>query len=140
MLLLCVGAGDRGWRAAGGVCARNRQRAPLLLVNNAGEGAWKIALPDLASRIGAALHLEVGAPDDMMLAELIALHAELRGLVLDATAAAYLVPRCQRSHLGVERLVAEIDRLSLERKTAPTMAIWRDALESINGAEQPRLL
>jgi chromosomal replication initiation ATPase DnaA len=113
---------------------------PLLLVNNAGEGAWKIALPDLASRVGAALHLEVGAPDDAMLAELIALHAELRGLVLDESAAAYLVPRCQRSHLGVERLVAEIDRLSLERKAAPTMAIWRDALDSISGPEQPRLL
>jgi len=113
---------------------------PLLLVNNAGEGAWKIALPDLASRIGAALHLEIGAPDDAMLAELIALHAELRGLVLDDSAAAYLVPRCQRSHLGVERLVAEIDRLSLERKVPATMAIWRDALEAVNGASQLRLL
>ena len=44
----------------------------LLLVSNAGEGAWRIALPDLASRIGAALHLAIGAPDDAMLAELIA--------------------------------------------------------------------
>ena len=113
---------------------------PLLLVNNCANGAWQISLPDLASRIGAALHLEIGAPDDAMLAELIALHAEMRGLVLDTTAAAYLVPRCQRSHLGVERLVAEIDRLSLERKAAPTMAIWRDALEAITGPEQPRLL
>ena len=66
-----------------------------------------------------------------MLAGLIAVHAEQRGMVLDENAAAYLVPRCQRSHLGVERLVAEIDRLSLERKAPPTMAIWRDALESI---------
>ena len=113
---------------------------PLLLVSNTGAGAWKITLPDLASRIGAALHLEIGAPDDAMLAELIALHAEMRGLVLDDSAAAYLVPRCQRSHLGVERLVAEIDRLSLERKAAPTMAIWRDALEAITGVQQPRLL
>ena len=113
---------------------------PLLLVNNCANGAWQISLPDLASRIGAALHLEIGAPDDAMLAELIALHAEMRGLVLDTTAAAYLVPRCQRSHLGVERLVAEIDRLSLERKAAPTMVIWRDALEAITGPEQPRLL
>ena len=112
----------------------------LLLVSDSGAGAWEIALPDLASRVGAALHLEVGAPDDAMLAELIALHAELRGLVLDEAAAAYLVPRCQRSHLGVERLVAEIDRLSLERKVPATMAIWRDALEAIGGAEPPRLL
>jgi len=107
---------------------------PLLLVSSAGEGAWKIALPDLASRIGAALHLEIGAPDDAMLAELIALHAEMRGLVLDDSAAAYLVPRCERSHLGVELLVATIDRLSLERKQAPTMAIWREALAEVTGA------
>jgi chromosomal replication initiation ATPase DnaA len=117
---------------------------PLLLVSNcangAGDGAWRIELPDLASRVGAALHLEIGAPDDAMLAELIALHAEMRGLVLDDSAAAYLVPRCQRSHLGVERLVAEIDRLSLERKVPATMAIWRDALEVITGVQQPRLL
>jgi hypothetical protein len=34
----------------------------------------------------------------------------------------------------VERLVAAIDRLSLERKQAPTMAIWRDALiETMGG-------
>jgi len=121
---------------------------PLLLVSNAGngagngagEGAWRIDLPDLASRIGAALHLEIGPPDDAMLADLIALHAEMRGLVLDETAAAYLVPRCERSHQGVERLVAEIDRLSLERKAPPTMAIWREALEAIGGGQQPRLL
>lgn len=120
---------------------RAQERATsLLLVSNAAEGAWRIALPDLASRISAALHLEVAAPDDAMLAELIALHAEMRGLVLGEDAAAYLVPRCERSHAGVERLVAEIDRLSLERKAPATMAVWRDALESISGKSQPRLL
>jgi hypothetical protein len=36
--------------------------------------------------------------------------------------------------------VAEIDRLSMERKAPPTMVIWRDALEAIGGASQPRLL
>ncbi len=112
----------------------------LLLVSNAASEGWRITLPDLASRIGAALHLLIGAPDDAMLAELIGLHAEMRGLVLEESAAAYLVPRCERSHLGVERLVATIDQLSMERKAAPTMAIWRDALELINGVKQPRLL
>ena len=116
------------------------QGASLLLASNAPEGAWAIALPDLASRIGAALHLTIGAPDDAMLAKLIAVHAEQRGLVLDEAAAQYLVPRCERSHLGVERLVAAIDRLSLERKQPPGMAIWRDALEALSGPRQPRLL
>jgi hypothetical protein len=119
---------------------------PLLLVSN--QPDWRVTLPDLGSRLGAALRLEIGAPDDAMLADLIALHAEQRGLVLDESAAAYLVPRSERSHMAVERLVGTIDRLSLERKQAPTMAIWRDALDEISGRpggsgggeNQPRLL
>ncbi len=114
--------------------------SPLLLVTTARDGGWAIALPDLASRLGAALHLEIAAPDDAMLAELIAVHAEQRGLVLGPDAADYLVPRATRSHVAAERLVAAIDRLSLERKAPPTLAIWRDALEEVLGAEQPRLL
>lgn len=114
--------------------------SPLLLVTTARDGGWAIALPDLASRLGAALHLEIAAPDDAMLAELIAVHAEQRGLVLGPDAADYLVPRATRSHFAAERLVAAIDRLSLERKAPPTLAIWRDALEEVLGAEQPRLL
>lgn len=101
---------------------------PLLLISGAKEGEWRIDLPDLASRLGAALQLSIGAPDDAMLGELIALHAEMRGLMLDEAATAYLVPRCERSHAGVERLVAAIDRLSLEKKHPPTMSIWREAL------------
>lgn len=111
---------------------------PLLLIGGAGE--WAIALPDLASRLGAALHLDIGVPDDAMLADLILAHAEARGLALGPDAAAYLVPRCERSHLAVERLVATIDRLSLERKAPPGQAIWRAALDALNGESQPRLL
>ena len=101
---------------------------PLLVVTNARSGDWRITLPDLASRIGAALHLAIGTPDDAMMAELIEVHAEMRGLVLDPAATAYLVPRCERSHLLAEQLVEAIDRLSLERKAAPTLSIWREAL------------
>lgn len=98
------------------------------------EGArWRVALPDLSSRLGAALDLEIGEPDDDMLAALIEVHAEMRGLVLDHSATQYLAGRCTRSHLGVENLVAAIDRLSLERKAPPTMAIWRDALIETKG-------
>lgn len=113
---------------------------PLLLITGQHEGGWRIALPDLASRIGAALQLELGPPDDAMIAELLQVHAEQCGLVLGPDAAAYLVPRCERSHMAVEQLVAMIDRLSLERKAPPTQGIWRDALEALHGPAEPRLL
>ena len=104
---------------------------PLLLISASKEGEWRVRLPDLASRLGAAMRLGIGAPDDAMLGQLIALHAEARRLVLDDSATAYLVPRCERSHLSAENLVAAIDRLSLERKQPPTLAIWREALREV---------
>lgn len=121
----------------------NRAQAtakPLLLVSSKPPGEWRIALPDLASRLGAALLLEIGAPDDAMLAELIADHAARRGLVLGEGAGAWLLPRIERSHAAVEALVAEIDRLSLERKSPITISLLRDALTPAGTERQPRLL
>jgi chromosomal replication initiation ATPase DnaA len=111
---------------------------PLLLTRM--RAPWQIALPDLKSRMGAALQLEIGEPDDEMIAALIEAHAEQRGLALGEGALTYLVPRTERSFAGIERLVETIDRLSMERKAAATLSIWRDALDSIQGPEQGRLL
>ncbi len=113
---------------------------PLLLVKSSAAGEWRIALPDLASRLGAALQLEIGTPGDAMLGDLIAAHAEQRGLALGPEGIAYLAARAERSHLGIEALVAAIDRLSLERKVPPTQGIWREALEELLGPDEPRLL
>ena len=114
------------------------QGAPLLIV--AGEPPWDIALPDLRSRLGAALQLEIAPPDDAMAEALLYAHAAQRGLPLGAEAADYLVPRAGRSWADLERLVAAIDRLSLERKAPATQSIWRAALEAVHGPEEPRLL
>jgi len=114
--------------------------ALLLVAAGASEGAWRIALPDLASRIGGSLQLQIGAPGDAMAAELIHAHAEARGLSLPDGAADYLVPRTERSFAAIEALVATIDRISLERQTPATMSVWRAALEALHGPEQQRLL
>jgi chromosomal replication initiation ATPase DnaA len=117
--------------------AQESGRALLLVTNR---DPWDIVLPDLRSRLGAALHLEIGVPDDAMVAALIEAQAEARGLALGEGALTYLVPRAWRSFAGVEALVAAIDRLSMERKVPATQGVWRDALEAVQGAEQPRLL
>lgn len=109
----------------------------LLLISDA--DGWEISLPDLKSRLGAALHLEIGAPDDDMAASLMESIAMQRGLALGEGAPTYLVPRAERSFAAIERLVTTIDRLSLERKAPATLSIWRDALEAVQGPEQSRL-
>jgi hypothetical protein len=114
------------------------QGRPLLIVG--AEPPWEIALPDLKSRLGAALQLEIGPPDDAMAADLILSLAGERRLPLGEDAAQYLVPRAERSYVQLEKLVEAIDTLSLERKAPPTLAIWRAALEAVQGPEEPRLL
>ena len=121
----------------------NRAQAdgrPLLLVSRHLPGEWQIALPDLASRLGAALPLVVGPPDDALLAGLIEAHATARGLVLPEGGAAYLLPRIERAHAAVEHLIATVDRLSLERKSPVTISLLRDALAEQGEPVQPRLL
>lgn len=119
----------------------SREGGALLLIANADpdHGGWRIALPDLASRIGGSVQLEIRAPDDEMAGELILAHAQQRGLVLAEGASDYLVPRTTRSFAAIEALVAAIDRISLERQTPATMSVWRAALEALHGPEQQRL-
>jgi hypothetical protein len=118
---------------------------PLLLTattveTNGITGGWRITLPDLASRLGAALRLDIAEPDDGMMTDLIVAHAQAHGLAIGEEGARYLATRGERSHVAAEYIVATIDRLSLERKHAPGPAIWREALEEISGPSQPRLL
>ena len=110
----------------------------LLIVG--GEPPWDIALPDLKSRLGGSLQLQIGQPDDDMARDLLLSMAEERGLPLRADAADYLVPRAPRAAADLEMLVETIDRLSLERKSPPNLGIWRAALEALHGPDEPRLL
>ncbi len=110
---------------------------PLLLTARPG---WRAALPDLASRLGGSLQIAIDPPDDALIGELLAAHAEQRRLILDEGAAAYLVPRIERSYAAIEAVVDAIDRISLERQAPATMSVWRDALEAVQGPEQRRLL
>jgi len=125
----------------------NRAQAgqhPLLLVAQeplaiAGQNSgWRITLPDLASRLGAALPLVIGAPDDALMRALIGEHARRRALALGEPLLDWLVPRLERSHAAAEAIVESLDRLSLERKVPVTLALAREALTG--GAWQPRLL
>ncbi|KUR80332.1 ATPase [Novosphingobium sp. Fuku2-ISO-50] len=104
---------------------------------------WHIALPDLASRLGAALPLMIGAPDDALLRALLGEHARRRGLALGEAVLDWLLPRIERSHAAAEALIMTLDRLSLERKAPVTLALAREALaERVygHGHWQPRLL
>ncbi len=121
----------------------------LLLTASAGvagpgqTSGWHVALPDLASRLGAALPLGIAAPDDTLLRALVEEHARRRALIVGEGVLDWLIGRIERSHAMAEAVIAKLDRLSLERKVPITLGLARDALIALgagDGLWQPQLL
>lgn len=85
----------------------------LLLIAPMAPAQWRIALPDLASRLRAAPVAEVAAPDDELLGSLILKQLADRQLQVGAGVVHYLVQRMERSADAARRLVAALDRRAL---------------------------
>jgi chromosomal replication initiation ATPase DnaA len=88
-------------------------KASLLIASRDDPARWRIALPDLASRLKAATAVAIEAPDDALLrAVLVKLFAD-RQVQVDEATVGYLVSRMHRSLGEARDLVAEIDRRAL---------------------------
>lgn len=108
-------------------------RQPLLMIAEVPPPAWKISLPDLASRLSATPTVTLGAPDDDLIGRLLAKQLERRGLDLTLEVRAYLIPRAPRSHHGVIALADALDTASLARRRAVTIPLAREVLGPIDG-------
>ncbi len=87
--------------------------SPLLITADAAPRDWRIALPDLASRLNAAPQSRIDAPDDALLsAVLIKLFAD-RQIAVSPTLIPYLVARMDRSIAAARTIVADLDARAL---------------------------
>ncbi len=109
-------------------------RKPLLLIAEVPPPEWKIALPDLASRLSATPTVTLGPPDDDLIGRLLAKQLERRGLDLTLEVRAYLIPRAPRSHHGVIALADALDTASLARRRAVTIPLAREVLGPIDAS------
>jgi chromosomal replication initiation ATPase DnaA len=87
--------------------------ANLLVVARTAPGAWPFVLPDLASRLRAAPTIEIGLPDDELLAGVLVKHFADRQVRIPPGLIAYLVPRMERSFAAAAALADRLDRLAL---------------------------
>ena len=113
--------------------ARQEQR-PLLLISSQPVSRWNVELPDLQSRLAASLLIEIGPPDEEMIAGLFQKYFELRGLSISEDALSYLGKRIERSYQIVQLLSQKMDKLAIERKRPITRAIAKEALEQHHAA------
>lgn len=103
---------------------------PLLLVSRWRPADWNIALPDLRSRLAAALLLEVAPPDDELIEQL--LHKQLadRGAAISVDALSYVKRRIERSYTAIESFARAANALALAENAPVNLALVKRLLES----------
>lgn len=112
--------------------ALNRARdggEPVLITARSMPGTWQIALRDLRSRIRALPVFEIGMPDDVLVAELLARKLDERGLAVPPDAILSAVRRIERSYEALEDVVDRIDAASLEQRKRVSVRLVTQILE-----------
>lgn len=109
--------------------------AHLLLTSRQPPAAMGLALPDLVSRLRAALLVELLPPDDALLERvLVKLFAD-RQLRVDPALATYVVRRMERSLEAANRVVAALDEAALAAGRPVTRQLAGEVLDRDFGNE-----
>jgi chromosomal replication initiation ATPase DnaA len=99
------------------------ERAYLLITARSAPASWRIAVPDLASRLRALPVVALDAPDDALLrAVIVKLFAD-RQLAVDEALIGFIANRIERSVAAARAAVATLDREALRLKRPVTRAL-----------------
>lgn len=98
---------------------------PLLLTGREPPARWPAALPDLASRLASLTVARLDAPDDALLAAVIAKHLADRLLTYEPALPAFLVGRIERSFAAARAAVERLDEASLAERRNLTRQLAR---------------
>jgi chromosomal replication initiation ATPase DnaA len=104
----------------------------VLLAAREPPSRWRIALPDLASRLRASLAVEIGPPEDALLEALFARLLDERQLVLAPALRAWLLRRAPRDPGVLRELAARLDRASLALGRRVTRALAAEVLARLD--------
>jgi chromosomal replication initiation ATPase DnaA len=102
---------------------------PLLLVSRWRPADWNIDLPDLRSRLGAAMLLEISAPDDDMVEQLLQKQLADRGAAISVDALSYVKRRIERSYAAIETFARNANALAMAENAPVNLALVRKLLD-----------
>jgi len=107
----------------------------LLLAADLPPARWRIRLPDLRSRLLASPHVAISDPDMELMAGLVEKLLHARSLAAPAEVIRYVVPRIERSYVGVHRIVDALDEAALARRRPVSLKVAREALATLGVTE-----
>jgi chromosomal replication initiation ATPase DnaA len=99
------------------------ERAYVLITARSAPASWRIALPDLASRLRAVPVVALEPPDDALLRAVMVKLFSDRQLAVDESVIGFLAARIERSFAGARAAVARLDREALRLKRPVTRAL-----------------
>jgi chromosomal replication initiation ATPase DnaA len=106
----------------------------LLMTSRLWPVSWGVTLPDLKSRLKAATVVEIGEPDEDLLAQVIVKLFADRQLYIDDKLVGYIVNRMERSLGAAQTIVERLDRLALARGTRITRPLAAEVLNDFGNS------
>lgn len=108
-----------------------QHRTWMLVTSRIWPAGWPVVLPDLRSRLKAATVVEIGEPDDELLARVIVKLFADRQLAVDEKVVSYLVNRMERSLDAAQLIVHRMDHLALSRGSRINRRIAAEVLQEL---------
>lgn len=102
----------------------------LLLTARMPPARWRVALPDLASRVAGMTVAELAAPDDALLSAVLLKHFADRQIAVAPPLVAYLAARIDRSFAAARDAVERLDRAALSEGRPVTRALAARLLDN----------
>lgn len=103
----------------------------LLFTARTVPSSWAFSLPDLRSRLCAAPHVAIHAPDDVLLQSILVKLFSDRQLDVSNDVIQYVLPRMERSFKFARYLVDSADKIALSQKKPITVSIIKEALNAL---------
>ena len=103
----------------------------LLITTRQWPAAWPVTLPDLRSRLKAATVVEIGEPDEDLLAQVLMKLFADRQLYMDDKLVSYIVARMERSLDTAQMIVERLDRLAMSRGSRISRALAAEVLTEL---------
>lgn len=117
------------------LCAERGEH--LLLIGREPPARWRVALPDLLSRLRATTAVGIGSPGDALLGALLAKHFADRQLRVAPEVQVWLLTRLTRDAATLAEAVARLDRAALAARAPVTRALARAVLAGWEGFGGP---
>ena len=111
--------------------AAQATQTPLLIVADEPPPRWKIALPDLQTRIAATPKVRIEDPGDQLIEARIQHHFAGRGLAVPQNVIDYLLKRMDRSHAALAQTIELLDRQAYEQGRRITVNLAREAMAEL---------